>query len=54
MKVRVRIEKGGRMPESKTAVSAGFDCYARSVELDGDWLVYHRGNLRLSEPMARG
>lgn len=43
MKVRVRIEKGGRMPERKTAGAAGFDCYARSVELDGDWWVYHLG-----------
>lgn len=39
MKVRVRIEKGGRMPERKTAGAAGFDCYARSVELEGDWWV---------------
>ena len=31
------------MPERKTAGAAGFDCYARSVELDGDWLVYHLG-----------
>lgn len=43
MRVRVRIEKGGRMPERKTAGAAGFDCYARSVELDGDWWVYHLG-----------
>ena len=43
MRVRIKTIDGGRMPERKTAGAAGFDCYARSVEFDGDWLVYHLG-----------